>query len=362
MFRRSFVAASLGLALASSAGATPYAGEFLSVGVGARPLALGGAYVALVEDASASYWNPAALPRNDQRQFVYMHSERFGDLVNYDSGSIVFRTKQGRDGSKSAFGLSFLITAVPGIKFNTTDEAILREIESGTDGIFGTNDPDGSEGNGRLEPGERLDLDLLAANTEEVSDRQMGFLLSYGKTQVFRDDVSMGASVKFVRKSISDYSAWGLGLDVGALWDLNENWSFGANLQDVTTTFLTWSGTPSEPREFITPTAKIGTAYTRDVPQIAGAITVVADLDLRFEDEVGSSFSLGGMPGDVRAGVEYTYRERVSFRLGSERLGGDHNPFTAGAGLQVRRFSFDYAYRNHSELDDVHRISGGILF
>ena len=35
---------------------------------------------------------------------------------------------------------------------------------------------------------------------------------------------------------------------------------------------------------------------------------------------------------------------------------------TAGAGLRISRFSFDYAYRNHSDLDDVHRLSGGVLF
>ena len=41
--------------------ASGYAGEFLAVGAGARGLALGGAYVALTNDATSGYWNPAAL-------------------------------------------------------------------------------------------------------------------------------------------------------------------------------------------------------------------------------------------------------------------------------------------------------------
>ena len=38
-----------------------YAGEFLSIGVGGRALGMGGAYVALANDVTAGYYNPAGL-------------------------------------------------------------------------------------------------------------------------------------------------------------------------------------------------------------------------------------------------------------------------------------------------------------
>ena len=39
-----------------------YSNEFLSIGVGARALGMGGAQVATVSDATSAFWNPAGLP------------------------------------------------------------------------------------------------------------------------------------------------------------------------------------------------------------------------------------------------------------------------------------------------------------
>ena len=64
------------------------AGEFLAIGVGGRPLGMGGAYVSLVSDVTAGYWNPGALSLMNYPQMSLMHDERFGNLVNYDYGSV----------------------------------------------------------------------------------------------------------------------------------------------------------------------------------------------------------------------------------------------------------------------------------
>lgn len=55
-----------------SDGTTPLG--FLQLGAGARAAALGGAYCALADDATALYWNPAALVRIPGRSAAFMHA------------------------------------------------------------------------------------------------------------------------------------------------------------------------------------------------------------------------------------------------------------------------------------------------
>src|SRR5664280_725663 len=61
-----------------------YAGEFMAIGIGGRPLGMGGAYVAVANDVTASYYNPAGLARINYPQISLMHDARFGNLENYD--------------------------------------------------------------------------------------------------------------------------------------------------------------------------------------------------------------------------------------------------------------------------------------
>ncbi|MFO8182561.1 MAG: hypothetical protein R6U39_00170, partial [Candidatus Aegiribacteria sp.] len=72
------------LIFASLAGAAKYAGEFLSIGAGARGLGMGSAFCAVADDVSAGYWNSAGLHLVKDQQAQFMHSERFGGLVKYD--------------------------------------------------------------------------------------------------------------------------------------------------------------------------------------------------------------------------------------------------------------------------------------
>src|SRR5689334_21034223 len=82
-------AAALALVLPATAGATRYAGEFLRIGVGARALGMGSAFVGLADDGTASYWNPAGLATLSERQVTAMHAEQFGSIVQYDFLSYV---------------------------------------------------------------------------------------------------------------------------------------------------------------------------------------------------------------------------------------------------------------------------------
>ena len=51
-----------------------HAAEFLSHGVGARALGMGSAFVAIADDATATYWNPAGLTKVKKHSFSAMYS------------------------------------------------------------------------------------------------------------------------------------------------------------------------------------------------------------------------------------------------------------------------------------------------
>ena len=54
-----------------------HAAEFLSHGVGARALGMGSAFVAIADDATATYWNPAGLTKVKKHSFSAMYSDTF---------------------------------------------------------------------------------------------------------------------------------------------------------------------------------------------------------------------------------------------------------------------------------------------
>src|SRR3990172_2047815 len=62
------------------------AAKFLSLGIGPRANAMGGAFTSIAGDASALYWNPAATASITEYQAMVTHSSLFRDMditLNY---------------------------------------------------------------------------------------------------------------------------------------------------------------------------------------------------------------------------------------------------------------------------------------
>lgn len=75
-------------------------GQFMSYGAGARALGMGGAFFAVANDASASYWNPAGLVFLEQKEFTGMQATLFEDT------SLNFFTYAHPTASKGTWALS----------------------------------------------------------------------------------------------------------------------------------------------------------------------------------------------------------------------------------------------------------------
>jgi hypothetical protein len=301
-----------------------YAGEFLAIGVGGRALGLGGAYSALANDVTAGYWNPAALTRINYPEVMLMHDERFAGLLNYDYAAI----------------------AVP---YGTNATLAISAIRLGVDGIPNTTHAGvDANGNPTTDPSSIVGLDESKISYFNSAD--WAIYASYAQRS--SEKFSYGINLKFIRRTISDTSATGIGFDIGVLYSPIGNLYLAANAQDITTTLIAWStGT----NELISPTLKVGAAYTIDF--LRGKVSPTTDIDIRFENRrFASVANLGPVSFDPHVGLEYDYKNTVAVRVGYS----DVKQLTLGAGLHLRKIDLDYSYARFSadnDLGDTHRIS-----
>ena len=83
--------------------APKYSNEFLSIGVGARAIAMGTAQVSAVNDVTAGYWNPAGLVEvKEFPQLSLMHAEYFAGNSKYDYAGVAMPLK----GKNRTLGIS----------------------------------------------------------------------------------------------------------------------------------------------------------------------------------------------------------------------------------------------------------------
>ncbi|HMN23978.1 MAG: PorV/PorQ family protein [Ignavibacteriaceae bacterium] len=304
-----------------------YAGEFMALGVGGRALGMGGAFVAVANDVTSGYYNPAGLANINYPQLSLMHSEQFGNLVNYDYGSVAIPFQ-----NDMSFGLSIMRLGVDGIP--DTRKAL---IDANNNGVIDINDND------------RLDYSRIS----EFSNQDWAFYLTFAKRQT--DDFYWGINAKIIRRDLAEFSATGIGFDVGAYYIPMENLFLGANLQDATTTLVAWS---TGRNELVSPTLKVGAAY-KVIEFLGGYIMPALDFDIRFENRrFASNFNVGPVSFDMHAGLEYTFKNLIYVRGGYN----DVKQFTVGAGVKLPKLNIDYSFARFStsaveRLDDSHRIS-----
>jgi len=151
-------------------------------GVGARALAMGGAFVAVADDATAAVWNPAGLAMIDDTRLTGMSTDLFGLGVNHQYvGATTFFANLG-------IGLAWERTAIDGGTFQWVEQAFGASLATSV-----------------------MDLAMVGANVNY-------YLASSG---------------------LGD-KASGFGFDLGVLVGLGEMFVIGVNAKDLANSAITW--------------------------------------------------------------------------------------------------------------------------
>jgi hypothetical protein len=313
--------------------APKYSNEFLAIGTGARAKAMGNSFVAIADDATAGYWNPAGLLRiKSNLQFSLMHAEYFAGIAKYDFGAVAFPID-----TMSTIGFTYIRFAVDDIP-NTT-----QLIDA--------------EGN--------INYDRITS----FSTADNAFVFSYAR-KLKIPGLHVGANVKVVRRIIGSFAnAWGFGLDVASQYR-HKNWQFGAIFRDITTTFNAWSYTlddefievlertgnevPSNGLEITTPKLILGAAWGMPLGE---SFDILSEIDLvtTFDGQRNTLISGGTVSIDPNMGVELGFKRVVYVRFGVDNFQYATNQFggktlkvdpNLGLGLRLGNFYIDYALTN----------------
>ncbi len=89
--------------------------QFLKIGAGARPTAMGDAFVAVADDVNSVYFNPAGIANLARPEFTAMHTQWIAN-TNYDMGAFSYPTSYG------AFGLAAATLKTDDIQRRDVDE------------------------------------------------------------------------------------------------------------------------------------------------------------------------------------------------------------------------------------------------
>jgi hypothetical protein len=285
--------------------------QFLKIGVGARAVAMGESFVAVANDASALYWNPAGIVEFQQNSLFLSHINWLVD-IQHDFVGYVHHI----DATNSV-----------GVSFNalyTDDMQETTEYQP-----FGT------------------------GNYFSFGD--IGIGLTYGRKMT--DRFSFGLTLKYFRETLAEFHMQGFMIDLGTFY-----WTgFGSSRFAVCVSNF---GNQVKPTGNYTNRDRMDIAdFQSFSPPTVFKVGFATELYQTAMHRITTAVQLNH-PNDnaenLNLGVEYALREYFFLRSGY-KLNVDEETFSMGVGckvpLKIIDLAVDFAYSDFGRLGNVTRFS-----
>jgi hypothetical protein len=268
------------------------ANDYLQYGAGARSLAMGGAYVALADEASASYWNPAGLAQIEEHQFLSMYAPFF-EGTSYNFISYVHPL---RKIGNLAISDVFLYSG------GFEEVSAIGEVTGKSSSVW-----------------------------------KNAAIISYAN-RVHRS-IFLGASLKLINEQVMGYSGSGQGIDLGILCKPSDRLSIGLAVQNVLQPKVTLREEPD--------VYKINLKGGVALNALSKRFTLTADINKLVDEKAYFSAGVEISPWEK---ISRYSLNRVDLRLGIDHL----QRLALGMGLKMKFLSLDYAFSSH-KVGGLHR-------
>ena len=296
------------------------AAQFLKIGIGARGVAMGESFVAVANDAEALYWNPAGIAQFTENTLITSHIQWLVD-IQLEYLGVVFHLNRA-----NTIGIAATSLHTPDMD-ETTE---LQPFGTGRKFHFG---------------------DFASAFT-------------YARNMT--DKFSFGITLKLIQETIAEVTMQSVLFDLGTFY--KTGWrsirfavavtNFGSEIAPKgTVEYYNLDNQKVEVKNFQSfspPTIfRIGIAWE---PFQTEQHRLTTSIQLNHPNDNKEN---------INAGLEYSWRERLAFRLGYKTARVEES-FSAGFGLQVptsfANLRLDYAYTHFGRLGFVNRFSLQIQF
>ncbi|MCP4710445.1 MAG: UPF0164 family protein [Planctomycetes bacterium] len=303
--------------------------QFLKIPIGARAAGLGSAYIALVDDASAIFWNPAGTVNGNYTHSTHISTMEWFEYFRVNSVSYSYRLSD-----VNAFSVGVQVLAMDEMEITT-------EHEPNGNGMFF----------------DAQDLALTLSYAHKLTDR-----------------FQMGVSAKYINQKIWNETANGIAFDVGTQYHIAfRNMAIAMSMTHFGPD-LKMSG------------PDLNITYDRDDYLMDRLVPSKLDTEsypLPLSFDFGIAFDLYASrfttikaaidalhPNDnaerLHLGTEVSFYDRLFLRSGYKIDRDYDEDYNFGLGVNIfpanTLFQFDYAYSLYNILPDVHRFSIGLRF